>query len=676
MMGLARGGLVAGGVLWVCALFNWPTQAVAQLYSDSIGQAEAKAMADLRAQNDGTGAFYAYRDQKWDEAFDRGTKACSGNDAKGCDILGRVLAEGQLGAPDPRGAEAAHRKAANLYAARCKDGSSLTAGTCTEAGDFHALDAVPAVRNAALGRTYYTRARDGYTASCNRSAYECFMAGLLTDGDYTGRADPAGAVRLWRRGCEREDTSDRISSCNRLVEALAYGPAGVQNQAEARKLIEADQCSMAAPGTGGSRRVDKLFCAIVAEFLFDGLGGPKNPEMAERLMRYSCADGQESACQSLETRGLKRDDFKGAAALRDLGLRRGARERFETLCTANNGAACNEAGRIYTREAGEDDKARGLQLYGRACTLGEMMGCAKQGGVLQARGGAENLAAARLALGKACDAKDGPSCRLLGQLLAQGRGGVADLSAAVPLYEIACSGNDPSGCFYLAQSYGNGLGVPVDLTRARAFYERSCDLGDSGGCNNSAYALEIGRGGPIDLVRARGLYSRACNVNNWVACSNLGKFIRDGLGGSADPVAARALFEKACNMRVAAACNNFSDSLLSSAGGPTDRVKAISARRTACFALDNQDACTWITEGGHRDPAEDGSILVNNNKLDRGLALLREACDANSAKGCFDLANYTPTGAISKGERIALAEKACNLGSRQGCDAVPILRAR
>lgn len=667
-----RHGLVhlagfASGIFWACAFPNWTSSAAAQGSRVDVEGVQAA----LQAGNDATAADYAYSDKQWQVAYQRGKRACDGNEARGCVILGKVLGEGRLGTPDPRGAEAAHRKAASLYAARCKDATSLSADTCADAGDFHSVDAVPALRNAGLARTYYARARDGYVGSCNRSQYQCYAAAVLTEEDVTGRPDPVAALRLWRRGCDGKDNgSDKALSCNRLVERLAYGPASVQNQAEARKRIEADQCSAAAPGTGGSRRVDRMYCAIVAEFQFDGIGGPANPEMAERLMRYSCEDGQESACNSLENRGFKRDDMKSALALRDLGLSRGARERFETLCTAQNGFACNEAGRIYFRERGADNRAKALQLYGRACTLGSPIGCANQGAVLQSDGGEANLAAARVAFGKACDAKDAQACRQLGQLLAKGRGGPADLAGAVPLYEIACNGNDASGCFNLAYAYGAGRGVATDLARTRPLYQKACELRDSAGCNNLAYALEVGRGGPVDLVQARSLYDRACKANNGTACSNLGKFYRDGLGGDADPVAARALFEKACNARIAKACNNLSDSLLSSAGGPTDRVKAIAMRRAACFAMDDQDACIWLTEGGHRDPAEEGIILANSNKIGRALPLLREACNAGNQKGCVGLAAFTPPDAMSRDERMAILKKACAAGNKDGCEAL------
>jgi TPR repeat protein len=667
---LARLAGFASAMFWACALPNWTSPAAAQGGSGDMAAIEAA----MRADTDANAADIAYGEKKWDTAYTRGKRACDGNNELGCDILGRVLAEGRLGSPDPRGAETAHRKAARLYAERCKNEDAVSTDTCAIAGDFHAINAVPALRNAGLARTYYTRARNGYSSACDRFGYKCYISGVMTEGSFTGRSDPVAALVFYRRGCDAKDNKvDKVSSCNRLVERLAYGPAGVKNEAEARKRITADQCSAAAPGTDGSGRTDKLYCAILAEFLFDGVGGPADTTMAERLMRYACEDGQESACQSLTTRGLERDDMKSALALRDLGLTFGARERFETLCTAQNGFACNEAGRIYMRNfnrgGGNDDRDKALQLYTRACSLDLVVGCANQGSVLLRSG---RDAEARTALGKACDAKDATACRQFGVLLAQGRGGPADRAAAVPLYEIACNGNDATGCFELAYSYSRGIGVTADLTRIRPLYEKACELGNNAGCNNLGDALETGRGGAVDLVRARSLYERACKGDNRFACNSLGQLNRDGLGGKTDPVAARALFEKACDLRSAKACNNLSDSLLSSAGGPTDRVKAVTMRRISCVALDDRDACTWLTEGGHRDAAKEGIILANSNKLDRALPLLRQTCNAGNPEGCVGLALATPANDMSEAERKAIFRKACTQGNKDGCAALEL----
>lgn len=509
---------------------------------ERFAKQDAETRAQLLAGNDAIGAYNAYNDEKWALAYERGVKACTGNEALGCEVVGWLLDQGRLGTPDPRGAEQWHRKAGNLFAASCQAGAARN-NDCLAAGEFFASNAVPAVRDPAQARKFFSTASKGFSASCERYGDDCFYAGYLANGDFTGRADPAAAARFWRRGCENERQSDGYAgiNCDELAKLLVYGPAGVKNDAEARKQIETGKCSAAAPLPGQSYRVDQLFCAIAAEYLFDGIGGKQDRVLAERLMRYSCEFGQESACASLQTRGLARDDYKGAVALRDLGLTDAARDRFETLCTANNKVACNEAGRIYNRDPNDADKAMTLRYYDRACVLGEIIGCANQGDVLRRRAGQGDFVAARAPLGKACDAKDAISCNLLGLMNQQGEGGPVDWIEAARLYRAACDGNNAAGCANLGFIYLNGNGVAKDDVMARTLHEKGCTLGSSSGCNSFAYAMMIGRGGPRDEAQARPIFEKECGRNNGNSCDNLGVLLRDGRGGPADQVKARAV---------------------------------------------------------------------------------------------------------------------------------------
>lgn len=620
--------------------------------------------------NYGSDAAYAYKNKVWDLALSWSRRACDGNAAEGCDILGRLLAEGRAGTPDPRGAETAHRKAADLYASRCRTGATMIGEICAEAGDFMRGFAVAPVRNEGVARTYYSRARDDYVRRCNDGAYECLMAGLLTNGTYTGRPDPAAAVRLWRRGCDA-DRSDSNSSCNRLVETLAEGPEGVRDPVEARRRILENQCSLAAPERRETRSGDRLYCAIVAEFLLDGVGGPADPKRGEQLLRFSCVRGQESACKSLDDRGFDRDDLKSAWAMFDLGYLDSAQDLFETRCTANVGVACNEAGRLIGRSQAADSQAKARQLYARACTLGSGAGCYNSGDALRRLGGPVNVAAARTALNRGCTLNDAAACRLVGFMTSNGEGGPADWTEANRLYEIACAGKDAAACLNLGNNLVNGRGLAADPARARVLHQQACDLGNMAGCVNSGFAWGTGRGGPRDDARARALYARACERNDGQGCNNLAFYLREARGGSADHRQSRELYEKGCDLRNADACIGYSDSLLSSLGGPTDRTKAVTARRYACLALNKAEACDWLSDGGHSDPVEEGTILANVGKVDQALPLLRGACDAGKAKGCLGVASFTPRGdAATEARRTADLRKACALGEQSACGLV------
>ena len=659
------------GLVWGLAgpALAQDTDAAKARETAELVRAFSASMGLNEPSNFGSDAGYAYENKVWDLAFSWSNTACSGNNAEGCDILGRLLAEGRVGPPDARGAEAAHRKAASLYAGRCRAGATLIGEVCGEAGDFMAVHAVPAVRNLAMARTFYTRSRDDYVRSCNQGGYDCFAAGFMTEGDFTGRSDPAAAVKLWRRGCDGPERSDQSSSCNRLVKTLADGPAGVRDPGEARRRISADQCTYAAPA--GRDTVFGLaeYCAIVAEYMLDGVGGPADPKKGEQLLRFACLRDHDEACASLDARGLGRDDMKNAWAMLELGDLRTAQELFAARCTANIGTACNEAGRLLINLSGENGRAEAAKLYARACALGSAVGCYNSGDGLRKLGGQANLVAARTALTKACSLNDAPSCRLAGFMNGAGEGGPVDRVEANRLYEIACTGKDASACHNLGNSYVNGTGVAVDVVRARALHEQACELGSIPGCVSSGFAWGTGQGGPQDDVRAKALYARACEANNGQGCNNLAFYLREGRGGGADHVQSRALYEKGCNLRNADACIGSSDALLSSRGGPIDRTKAITMRRFACLVLNKAEACQWLSDGGHSDPLEEGAMLANTGKVQEGLPLLRQACDAGQADGCLGVWAFTPPGnAAVEAQRQTYLRRACTLGQKTACD--------
>ncbi len=613
----------------------------------------------------GNSAKFAYDQQVWDLADQWSRNACEGNDAQGCAVLGLVLAEGRVRAPDPKAAEVAHRKAAALYINACNAQSVSIGERCVSAGDFFQVIAVPAVKDPAKARSAYQRAKEAYIKSCETGAYDCFKAGLLTAGSYTGQSDPVKALALYRRGCDaKSERSDQEASCDRLINLLVYGGAEVQNTQEARERIAKNQCSVSKlyppADKAKSLRGDKLYCAILADLLFDGLGGPADPKKAEQLMRMSCALGQDSACKVLETRNLGRDDYKAAVALRDLGFTYQARDLFETRCTAQDGLACNEAGRLTIN----DQPEKGRRFYARSCTLGNAVGCYNSGVQLRRLGGADNLVAARAAFQKACEAKDAPACWLYGVMLAAGEGGPKDQVEANRVYTFACDNRNAAACNNLGNIYKNGLDVAVDLVKARALFEKACELGDGNGCNNGGITFAKGEGGAVDDTKARSLYQKACDKNIGAGCNNLGVLLRDGRGGPVDHVAARKQFERSCNLGFS--CNSYSDSLLSSLGGPIDRNKAIQMRIYSCLQLKNSEACQWIKEGGHSDPIYEGTLLTNQKKYDQALPLFQTACNQGKAEGCRGLGVVQY--ALSKPtDGQASLTKACNMSDAIGC---------
>lgn len=676
------GPWVQGLVLGVlCVALGLPLTATAQPAVDAtvlreilrIGERDAQreraVIAELILDNKAVAAKVAYESGQWREALEAGSETCERDRPIGCVYLGKVLAEGRVGAPDPQGAEAAHRKAAALYAQRCSaNPTSLDA--CEQATDLMNIHAVAAVKDAQLARTYATRARDLATRSCERSGYQCFSAARMWMGTWTGRPDPAAAMRLWRLSCDNDDSSDQAASCNQLVEQLLTGAPEVRDPTEARRRLLADQCAAADPSRRERRTALPKYCASLGELMLDGAGGQVEAARGEQLLRYACGNRLASACTALDTRGLGNDDLKNARVMSDMGDLGGARQLLETRCAANVAVACVEAASLWNRDrSANTEKAR--RLNARACTLGDLNGCLQSGRNLRRLGGAENLQAARAALAKTCEAKDAEGCGLYGLMLTLGEGGPVDRAAGMQAYEIGCSGRHAASCSNLGHNLFNGAGVAADPVRARGLLEQGCELGMMNACATFGFALAKGRGGPVDVARARGYYQRACDGNNGTGCNNLAYQLREGLGGAADLAASRKAYEKGCNLGDASACNGYSESLLSSAGGPPDLKKAVNMRQFSCLRLNNQPACQWLADGGHSDPLYEGAVLVQANKIDQGVAAFQRACNAGSSKGCLHAGSYlrVPEGdAMKARERREWLGKACDMGERSACD--------
>ena len=193
----------AAPLLTLVSIFlAFPASAQRQADSDAEwGRREAEAARDLIADNTAIRARVAYKDGRWSDAMADASASCSAGKAIGCEVLGKLLAEGRVGPADPRGAEGAHRKAAGLYAQGCRNAQS-SADNCRAAAIFLSVEAVPGVRDEALARRYFTWARDGYARSClSEDAWQCALAGTLTYGEFTGRPDPKAALALPRMAC-------------------------------------------------------------------------------------------------------------------------------------------------------------------------------------------------------------------------------------------------------------------------------------------------------------------------------------------------------------------------------------------------------------------------------------------------------------------------------------------
>lgn len=206
--------------------------------------------------------------------------------------------------------------------------------------------------------------------------------------------------------------SDDATACiSRATVLLAAGKAteGVALMEDAcKRMGEASACGAAARAL------------ISGESARDGDAGPGVASPFGRAVSdwdAGCRLGDGQACWE-----LGRLSMTGKGVPKDMAM---ARARYDEGCAHGWAESCVDAG--LTRERAKEDLPRALELWTRACTLGNGRGCAK-----------------------------------VGLAHKYGTVGQIDLVAALKSYEEACAKGYFGGCGFAAFVYEKGEGVPPD----------------------------------------------------------------------------------------------------------------------------------------------------------------------------------------------------------------------
>ncbi|HVZ31751.1 MAG TPA: tetratricopeptide repeat protein [Polyangiaceae bacterium] len=157
----------------------------------------------------------------------------------------------------------------------------------------------------------------------------------------------------------------------------------------------------------------------------------------------------------------------------------------------NKGAECNRLGVAAAQGAqgARQDPALAVQLYQRACDLGDGSGCNNLGLAFQSgRGVRQDDARALDSFELGCSRDSAEACSNQGAMYEQGRGVAVNLGDATRLYTQACRHGSALGCSNLGVLYAEGRGVAQDRAEALRLFTESCDAGSSIGCNNLAQA--------------------------------------------------------------------------------------------------------------------------------------------------------------------------------------------
>jgi serine/threonine protein kinase/TPR repeat protein len=249
-------------------------------------------------------------------------------------------------------------------------------------------------------------------------------------------------------------------------------------------------------------------------------------------------------------------------------------------------------------------------------------------------------------------------------------GGAGCASGATATCEAACAANEPGSCLKLAQALDKGLGAPRNAARAASLYQTTCDGGSLVACNDLGASYSMGDGVARDAAKAVALFTRACNGGNAKSCVNLGAMHFDGNGVPKNESLGASFFLKGCEAGEAPGCLDVSIAYGAGRGVPKDPAQSFTFAERACT-------------GGARV----GCVRVELAKIagdgvakdvKGALAQLDGLCSRREPAACESLAQTYARGVgtdvPADPVRVrAYWKKACDFGSKQGCQAVQTL---
>jgi TPR repeat protein len=198
-----------------------------------------------------------------------------------------------------------------------------------------------------------------------------------------------------------------------------------------------------------------------------------------------------------------------------------------------------------------------------------------------------------------------------------------------------CEGKDANGCLAISTAYRDGVGMAKDPDKAYTFADRACGMHSAEACDRVALFMISGAGVTKDVKGGIAKLDTMCTHQEalGVGCGTLADLYA---GGSTSDVPANALLhqeymKKACLAGSKDRCDR--DKL----DGTVDSARIFSARGDALF----QSKCD---AGDLMSCALFGELLVaRSSSVDRekGIALLRKACDGKVDRACKKLAEVS-----------------------------------
>jgi TPR repeat protein/predicted Ser/Thr protein kinase len=438
--------------------------------------------------------------------------ACDRGDAEGCARLGAFYEKGT-------GVLAHAGRALELYGRACAAGDGRG---CVGLGD--------------LARRGFGRQRDPkqalarYREGCARGAADgCSWAGVTLRFGLGVTADQRAGDGLLARGVELARTGCRAGVAEDCAALGTFLVKGWGARRDAARGFAAFQRAC----DGGDGRA----CAQLGDMLVAGFAVPRDPARGASVVDRGCARGETRSCSTLAFLHLM-GEVAGADAAR-------GRVILEQACAAAV-TECGPLGLVHELGLGgvPRDIDRALDLYGRACAVGDGLAC-----YWRAR--------------------------------ARGPGGVGtpDAGEERALMELSCQLGEANGCEALAM---------IDQREGRAeaafaAFQKSCGMGPDQSCRRLAEAYLTGTGIARDVNRGVAILQDACSSGEGRSCRSLGALHRDGADGvTASPFLAADWFRIGCEKLDAESCLAAAELYAGDRGIAADPERAAGLRRSGC----------------------------------------------------------------------------------------------
>jgi hypothetical protein len=197
-----------------------------------------------------------------------------------------------------------------------------------------------------------------------------------------------------------------------------------------------------------------------------------------------------------------------------------------------------------------------------------------------------------------------------------------------------CEAGDAKGCLAVSTAYRDGVGLGKNPDRAFTFADRACTMGSPEGCVRVALAMITGAGVTKDVKGGLAKLDTLCASRGVLACETLARLYSSDAAADvqADPLLRQQYTKKACALGSKSDCGV--DHLI----GTMDSAGSLGARGNAQFQskCDAGDAMACGLLGENLL----AGIGIGVDR-DRGMTLLKKACDGGVDRACQKLSEAT-----------------------------------